>query len=302
MITYIRGDLFESPAKVLVNTVNTKGVMGKGIALRFKRIYPDMFKIYRERCKQGRFNIGQLLQYETPNKWILNFPTKEHWRNPSRVDYIEAGLHTFATEYAKSYIEDGITSIAFPALGCGNGELDFESQVNPIMAKYLQDTRLEVFIYPGLADSGDTVQTDAWLRTEPAAILFADVWLELRQALDVRNRFKMPADGSTYTVRATECPLGLTVTLSSGIERTIDTRALTRFWDRLCRHGFIHGDGAPHDYWMKHLIPVFEQLPCLRRVDWSGSVKGLKTNPSVGLQIIPHQPATDWTQSVLLSR
>ena len=92
MITYVSGDLFESPARVLVNTVNTVGVMGKGIAKEFKILFPEMFQRYRELCETRQFNIGNLYLYKTPHKWILNFPTKKHWRSPSRPEYIEEGL------------------------------------------------------------------------------------------------------------------------------------------------------------------------------------------------------------------
>ena len=125
MITYVVGDLFQSPAKVLVNTVNTVGVMGSGIAKDFKHIYPDMFKQYQQFCEQGQFNVGQLWIYKTPHKWILNFLTKAHWRQKSRPEYIEQGLQKFVATYA----EKGITSISFPRLGCGNGELDWAKEL-----------------------------------------------------------------------------------------------------------------------------------------------------------------------------
>ena len=91
MITYVQGNLFESPAQVLVNTVNTVGVMGKGIALQFKKIYPDMFKEYRDLCERKQFKIGSLHLYKTPHKWILNFATKREWRRPSQLQYIPRG-------------------------------------------------------------------------------------------------------------------------------------------------------------------------------------------------------------------
>ena len=125
MIVYVSGNIFESPAQVIVNTVNTVGVMGKGIAKEFKRIYPDMFDKYRELCENQELNIGQLWLYKTSNKLILNFPTKKHWRSPSRTEYIEEGLKKFQEIYTKW----GIHSIAFPPLGCGNGELNFERHV-----------------------------------------------------------------------------------------------------------------------------------------------------------------------------
>ena len=85
MLMYIEGNIFESPAQVLVNTVNTVGVMGKGIALKFKKIYPEMYKNYRYYCENKQFNMGNLYLYKTPGKWVLNFPTKINWRNPSKL-------------------------------------------------------------------------------------------------------------------------------------------------------------------------------------------------------------------------
>ena len=143
MITYVYDDLFSSPAQVLVNTVNTVGVMGKGIAHTFKRMYPNMFKEYKARCNSGQLTIGMLHLYKTPHKWILNFPTKKHWRGESTVDYIEAGLK----EFMDIYDSEGIESVSFPMLGCGNGGLDWDSQVRPLMEKYLNSLPIDVHIH-----------------------------------------------------------------------------------------------------------------------------------------------------------
>ena len=93
------GDLFESPAQTIVNTVNTIGVMGKGLALRYKRTFPDMFEEYSDRCERGELDIGTLFLWRTSNKVVLNFPTKTTWRKPSQVDYIRRGLETFRANY-----------------------------------------------------------------------------------------------------------------------------------------------------------------------------------------------------------
>ncbi len=144
MLKYVEGDLFSSPAQVLVNTVNTVGVMGKGIALEFKKRYPGMFKQYKELCDKHKLVMGKLMIWYEPDHWLLLFPTKEHWRNPSKLEYIEKGLMTFARKYA----DYNISSIAFPKLGCGNGELDW-NDVKSLMEKYLKDLPIEVFIYLG---------------------------------------------------------------------------------------------------------------------------------------------------------
>lgn len=144
MITYLKGDIFSSPAQVLVNTVNTVGVMGKGVALEFKKRYPEMFDVYERVCGAKKLDVGKLLLWRGAEKWVLMFPTKKHWRNPSKPEYVEAGLQKFVDTYA----EKGITSIAFPRLGCGNGGLDW-TLVQPLMERYLKRLPIPVYIYVG---------------------------------------------------------------------------------------------------------------------------------------------------------
>ena len=105
MISYLKGDLLSSPAQVQVNTVNTVGVMGKGIALQFKNKYPEMFLAYQRVCEGHLLDTGKLYLWKSPEKWVLMFPTKKHWRNPSKIEYIESGLRKFADNYERLGIE-----------------------------------------------------------------------------------------------------------------------------------------------------------------------------------------------------
>ena len=147
MLHYRVGNIVESEAVALVNTINTVGVMGKGIALRFKEAFPNNFKRYVEACKQGEVRIGQLLVTEEQPLWsgvktIINFPTKEHWRNPSQYAYIEEGLVALV-----ALIEErNITSIAIPPLGAGNGGLDWV-RVRGLLVQHLSHLACEVYIY-----------------------------------------------------------------------------------------------------------------------------------------------------------
>lgn len=180
MIRYIEGNILKSPAQVLVNTVNTVGVMGKGIALEFKKCYPDMFQAYRDICDKRKLKIGSLMLCYEPDHWILLFPTKEHWRNPSRLEYIEAGL----AKFCRTYAEKGITSVAFPRLGCGNGELDW-SEVRPIMEKYLQDLPIDIFIYLGpgedpVPEHKNQEKTVDWLRQNAKDMSFQGLEDDIR--------------------------------------------------------------------------------------------------------------------------
>src|ERR671924_200654 len=108
-LSYRTGDIFDSKAQVLVNPVNCKGRMGKGLALAFKQRYPDMFAAYQQDCRDGKLRIGRPTLYKTSTPWILNFPTKDHWRDDSRMEYLEEGLQYFVAHYKQL----GIKSIAF---------------------------------------------------------------------------------------------------------------------------------------------------------------------------------------------
>lgn len=136
MIKYIKGDLLSADTQALVNTVNTVGVMGKGIALQFKEKYPSNFEAYKKACKNKELEVGKLLVFKDRNldreSIIINFPTKKDWKHKSKIEYIDKGLQ----ELAKIVREYDIKSIAIPPLGCGNGGLDWE-EVKPLMEKYL---------------------------------------------------------------------------------------------------------------------------------------------------------------------
>jgi len=172
MIQYINGNLFTSNSKVLVNTVNTVGVMGKGIAYEFKKYYPIMFKEYKELCNSNRLNVGDLHLFKTSNKWILNFPTKEHWRTPSKIEYIEKGLKSLVQQALNLQISD----IAMPKLGCGNGGLDWEREVKPIVEKYLKTSPINVSIYEFdkeiIPEHLTQKDIESWLLSDPANLSF----------------------------------------------------------------------------------------------------------------------------------
>lgn len=162
MISYVKGNIFESPAQVITNTVNTVGVMGKGIALEYKKRYPKMFEEYKKLCKAGTFKPGNLALWKDEDKWILLFPTKEDWRKPSKLEYIENGLKKFLKNWDKYNID----SIAFPKLGCGNGGLNW-NEVKPLMEKYLRKLPINIYIYVDnyeeQNDSENLTDVEKWL-------------------------------------------------------------------------------------------------------------------------------------------
>ena len=136
MIKFTQGDLLEADAEALVNAVNTVGIMGKGIALMFKERFPDNMQQYAEACKAGRVRTGEMFVTETNEstgpKWIVNFPTKQHWRNNSQMEWIDAGLKNLR----QFILDNRVGSIAIPALGAGNGGLDWQ-EVKPRITEAL---------------------------------------------------------------------------------------------------------------------------------------------------------------------
>jgi O-acetyl-ADP-ribose deacetylase (regulator of RNase III) len=147
MIEAGSGDLLDADVEAIVNTVNTVGVMGKGLALQFKRRFPANFDAYAAACKRGEVEIGRMLVVETKEptgpRYIINFPTKKHWRDPSRLEYVRVGLNALVDEIRAR----GIRSIAVPPLGCGNGGLAW-SDVEPLIERAvaeLPDVRVAVF-------------------------------------------------------------------------------------------------------------------------------------------------------------
>jgi len=143
MVKVLTGSLFESNAQTIVNTVNCVGVMGKGIALEFKTRFPDMFADYVGRCEAKQVQLGQPYLYKrlfTP--WIINFPTKDHWRSVATIKDIVQGMNYLETNYK----DWGITSLALPPLGCGQGQLEWRI-VGPTLYKYLNHFEIPVELY-----------------------------------------------------------------------------------------------------------------------------------------------------------
>lgn len=238
MITYVKGNLFSSPAQVLVNTVNTVGVMGKGIAKEFKAIYPDMFREYQTLCEDGRLHPGSLFLYRTPHKWILNFPTKRHWRQKSRVEDIKAGLQTFADQV----MTFGVYTFAFPQLGCGNGELDWEADVRPLMERYLGPLPVDVYIHTYdqsmVPEHRDVRQMRAWLRSEPRSLAFTEFWSDIVRSAEASGIAYIHQIEGSLSEEGQESEQALTFVGDSG--PVLLTRSnVFDLWQRLRATGLI---------------------------------------------------------------
>jgi O-acetyl-ADP-ribose deacetylase (regulator of RNase III) len=148
MIREERGDLLKADVEALVNTVNTEGVMGKGIALQFKKAYPEMFREYARLCAEGRLRTGQVHVYSRKElynpRYIINFPTKRSWRERTKLEYISRGLQSLVSEIKKYQIR----SVALPALGTGLGGLDWKQVYPLIKSAFAELPDVEVLVYP----------------------------------------------------------------------------------------------------------------------------------------------------------
>lgn len=298
MITYVQGGFFTSPATVLVNTVNTVGIMGKGIAREFKAIYPEMFEIYRSACERGEFTIGTLQFYRSEHKSVLNFPTKRHWKAKSQLPDIEAGVKTFVEQYE----ELGIGSIAFPPLGCGNGGLDWEGQVRPLMETYLNPLPIDVYIHMYDTARDDTGYEDfdalkMWLRTTPRALRFEEIWDDLSKQVDEDPRIDH-WDLAITTSRAL-CFHSPALTVEFARDDMLD------LWQQLRSYGFLSVDDVPFIYRpaVRAFFTLLERLPyiaksefvtanALRSIHGESVSEGLARSTSRGIRL------TTWDREI----
>ncbi len=171
MIKYITGNILESSAEALVNTVNTVGVMGKGIALQFKKAYHNNYKAYVEACKKNKIKTGKVFvvkdsSLNSGTKYIINFPTKKDWRKPSEYSFIETGLD----DLIRVLKEYDIKSIAIPPLGSGNGGLEWE-KVKKIIEKKLGNLDVEIVVFEPTQHIKEQLKKERVKLTDARALL-----------------------------------------------------------------------------------------------------------------------------------
>ena len=161
MIRYTHGNLLEAPTEALINTVNEVGVMGKGIALMFREAFPENMRAYAAACQAGEVRVGRM--FVTLNhdligpRWIINFPTKKHWRNPSKLEWVHEGLK----DLVRVIREHRIRSVAIPPLGCGNGGLDWSQVRDEIEAALSEFDDVDILIFEPSAEVRHGRQSEA---------------------------------------------------------------------------------------------------------------------------------------------
>jgi O-acetyl-ADP-ribose deacetylase (regulator of RNase III) len=173
---FTTGNLLDSRADAVVNTVNTVGVMGKGIALMFKEAFPVNCREYEAACRRGEVRTGKMFVTERPSmmgppRWIINFPTKQHWRGKARLEWIEAGLQ----DLRSVILEKKIRSIALPPLGCGNGGLDWRL-VRPVIERALEDlSDVDIIVYEPTREYQNVAKRAGVEKLTPARALIAEL-------------------------------------------------------------------------------------------------------------------------------
>lgn len=218
MIVEGTGSLLAADAHALVNTVNTVGVMGKGIALQFKRAFPANYTVYRAACERGEVRLGAMFVHDRAvagrHRYIINFPTKDHWRSSSRLVDIEAGL----ADLVRVVTELGITSVAVPALGCGNGGLHW-GDVRPLIEAAfaeLPDVTVTVFPPHGAPDpAGMPTATPRPAMTTGRALLVAALarYAEMARLVEPRTGVsELEIQKIAYSLQLLGAPLRLEFT------------------------------------------------------------------------------------------
>jgi O-acetyl-ADP-ribose deacetylase (regulator of RNase III) len=175
MIKYVQGNLLAAPTEALVNTVNEVGVMGKGIALMFSEAFPENTKAYKQACEAKRVHVGRMFVTENKGlihpRWIINFPTKKHWRGDSRIQWIHDGLQ----DLLRVIKEKEIRSIALPPLGCGNGGLDWDDVRQEIEAGLSRLDGVEILVYTPTRTYQNVSKTEGLEKLTPARALIAEL-------------------------------------------------------------------------------------------------------------------------------
>jgi len=175
MITYTQGNLLDAPVEALVNTVNTVGVMGKGIALMFKERFPKNMQAYAQACKQKQVVIGKVFATETEEllgpRWIVNFPTKQHWRAASKMIWVEEGLQ----DLRRFLIENHVCSVAIPPLGAGNGGLPWLAVKEHIEHALSDLTDINILVYEPTDKYQNVAKSTGVKKLTPARAMIAEL-------------------------------------------------------------------------------------------------------------------------------
>lgn len=235
MLRSAQGNLLDAPAEALVNTVNEVGVMGKGIALMFREAFPENTRAYTAAAKAGEVRVGRMFVTANPDllgpRWIINFPTKKHWRSPSQLRWVEAGLR----DLVRVVRERGICSVALPPLGCGNGGLAWDDVCPLVEAAAADLPDVEVIVYEPTAAYHTVPKAAGVEGLTPARALVAEL---------VRR----------YAVLGVECSVLEVQKLAYMLQRSVVALGLVDMLDlRFAAHKY-----GPYAERLRHLLSALD--------------------------------------------
>jgi hypothetical protein len=235
--------------------------MGKGLARAFKGRYPQMFRQYQELCRNGLLDIGKLWLWKGSEQWVLNFPTKKHWKDPSKLSYIQAGLEKFVEQYEQR----GITEIAFPRLGCGNGGLDW-NKVQPLMERYLRKLPIPVYIHDFEKDIGVPEHRESRLANEFHRS-FDTFVMQIGSVIhEERGNFYTVANKTPFKVHLDS--IKNLVVERGGRRHIVSNEELYELWTLLLRGPLarqkLAGKAREEAY---YIFPVLAHLPYVRSIE-----------------------------------
>lgn len=264
MIRFTMGNLLEADVEAVVNTVNTVGVMGKGIALMFKERYPEIFKEYSVACKRGEIQVGSMFVTETGElsgpRWVIHFPTKKHWRAPTQLEWVEDGLR----DLRDVIVRNEIRSIALPPLGCGNGGLEW-SVVRSIVESALADLdTVDIVVYEPTSKYQNVSKKKGVEKLTPARALIAEM---------VRR----------YSIVGFECSILEIQKLAWFLERVITRQNLENPLDL----DFAADRYGPYAYKLTHLLDALDgsYLHCDKRLADASPSDAIRFNDAKRLMI-----------------
>lgn len=290
MITLVYGDLFYSPARVLVNPVDVTGAMKTGLAADFKWFFPAMFEAYRDHCQTDRFHIGQLMLYKTPHRWILNLPVKRHWRAEATLETIEQGLTLFESAYA----DYGLTSVSFPLFGTEESDSPLVTdEVLSLMRAYLDPLPIPVYVHHlPQTDSANTARNRRvlrhWLNGQPVLVDFARFQTDILKLVRERDDFQTD-DGHGFRVTATEASgrqrFSLKISPRRGESIFLPETQLRDVWQHVRRAGYVLPQTLPSglDTHAPFLVALLAELPYVQPVRLAAP----GSDPAAGLHLIP---------------
>jgi O-acetyl-ADP-ribose deacetylase (regulator of RNase III) len=247
MITFTQGNLLEAEVEALVNTVNTVGVMGKGIALMFKERFPENFRLYAAACKAKEVQTGRMFVTEVGElqgpRWIINFPTKQSWRSPSQMGWIEEGLQ----DLRRFLLENRVNSVAVPPLGAGNGGLPW-TEVRERISSALADLDTQVIVFEPTPQYLNVAKRTGVEKLTPARAMVAEL---------IRR----------YWVQGMECSLLEVQKLAWLLERAIEQHGLPSLDLRFKAHKY-----GPYAERLRHLLESLDgsYLHCDKRIADAG--------------------------------